>query len=149
MDLKWWTVRAWQHSSKNSGRKRKRRLSDAGYLHICGRRVGAPSRWCVLVYFGVRCWWARCVFTPTSPRHRLLTVSASQYSSRRFGALNEDETRDMHDYITNITLSKGSGEYCICQSLSSVLRIISNGFQRIYWLLVPMHACLWLTGSRH
>jgi len=22
----------------------------------------------------------------------------------------------MHDYITNITLSKGSGEYCICLS---------------------------------
>ena len=37
-----------------------------------------------------------------------------QYSSRRFGALNVDETRDMHDYIMNITLAKGSGEYCIC-----------------------------------
>jgi cardiolipin-specific phospholipase len=41
----------------------------------------------------------------------------TQYSSRRFGALDEDETRDMHDYITNITLAKGSGEYCICQSI--------------------------------
>jgi len=80
---------------------------------------------------------------PTSPRYRLLTVSAQQYSSRRFGALDEDETRDMHDYITNITLSKGSGEYCICKSHFSVLRIASNVFQRIYWLLVPMHACLW------
>lgn len=23
----------------------------------------------------------------------------------------------MHDYITNITLAKGSGEYCICENL--------------------------------
>lgn len=43
-----------------------------------------------------------------------------KYSSRRFGALSEDETRDMHDYITNITLSKGSGEYCICSFHFSV-----------------------------
>lgn len=41
-----------------------------------------------------------------------------KYSSRRFGALSEDETRDMHDYITNITLSKGSGEYCISHILA-------------------------------
>ena len=44
----------------------------------------------------------------------VLMASAIQYSSRRFGALSEDETRDMHDYIMNITLAKGSGEYCIC-----------------------------------
>ncbi|KAH9062125.1 alpha/beta-hydrolase [Lactarius vividus] len=41
-----------------------------------------------------------------------------KYSSRRFGALNEDETRDMHDYIMNITLAKGSGEYCISHILA-------------------------------
>jgi len=41
-----------------------------------------------------------------------------KYSSRRFSALSEDETRDMHDYITNITLAKGSGEYCISHILS-------------------------------
>ncbi|ETW84280.1 hypothetical protein HETIRDRAFT_102868 [Heterobasidion irregulare TC 32-1] len=34
-----------------------------------------------------------------------------KYSSRRFSSLSEEETRDMHDYITNITLAKGSGEY--------------------------------------
>lgn len=39
-----------------------------------------------------------------------------QYSSRRFTGLTEDEIRDMHDYILNITLAKGSGEYCICKA---------------------------------
>lgn len=38
-----------------------------------------------------------------------------KYSSRRFTGLSEEETRDMHDYILNITLAKGSGEYCICE----------------------------------
>ncbi|KAG6844107.1 hypothetical protein H0H87_009713 [Tephrocybe sp. NHM501043] len=38
-----------------------------------------------------------------------------QYSSRRFTGLTEEDTRDMHDYIMNITLAKGSGEYCICK----------------------------------
>jgi cardiolipin-specific phospholipase len=37
-----------------------------------------------------------------------------QYSSRRFTGLTEEETREMHDYILNITLAKGSGEYSIC-----------------------------------
>jgi len=41
-----------------------------------------------------------------------------KYSSRRFGALSEDETRDMHAYIMNITLAKGSGEYCISHILA-------------------------------
>ena len=39
----------------------------------------------------------------------------AQYSSRRFSGLSEEETRDIHDYILNITLAKGSGEYCICK----------------------------------
>jgi cardiolipin-specific phospholipase len=42
-----------------------------------------------------------------------------QYSSRRFSGLTEEETRDMHDYILNITLAKGSGEYCICMCFDS------------------------------
>lgn len=37
-----------------------------------------------------------------------------QYSSRRFANLGEEDTRDMHQYILNITLAKGSGEYCLC-----------------------------------
>jgi len=40
-----------------------------------------------------------------------------KYSSRRFGGLTPDETRDLHDYIMNITLAKGSGEYCISHIL--------------------------------
>ncbi|KAH9482592.1 putative cardiolipin-specific deacylase, mitochondrial [Psilocybe cubensis] len=40
-----------------------------------------------------------------------------KYSSRRFSGLTEEETRDMHDYIMNITLAKGSGEYCISHIL--------------------------------
>ncbi|KAG6832913.1 hypothetical protein H0H92_004797 [Tricholoma furcatifolium] len=42
-----------------------------------------------------------------------------KYSSRRFMGLSEEDTRDMHDYIMNITLAKGSGEYCICKPLST------------------------------
>jgi len=36
-----------------------------------------------------------------------------KYSSRRFSTLTPEERRDMHEYIMNITLAKGSGEYCI------------------------------------
>jgi cardiolipin-specific phospholipase len=43
-----------------------------------------------------------------------MTWLRNQYSARRFSGLSEEETRDMHDYIMNITLAKGSGEYCIC-----------------------------------
>jgi hypothetical protein len=28
--------------------------------------------------------------------------------------MSEEDTRDMHNYIQQITLAKGSGEYCIC-----------------------------------
>lgn len=44
-------------------------------------------------------------------------VTIDQYSSRRFTGLSPEETRDMHDYIMNITLAKGSGEYCISHIL--------------------------------
>lgn len=39
----------------------------------------------------------------------------SRYSTRRFSGFTEDETRDMHNYLQQITLAKGSGEYCICE----------------------------------
>ena len=39
-----------------------------------------------------------------------------KYSSRRFIGLDTEDTRAMHEYILNITLAKGSGEYCICES---------------------------------
>lgn len=38
--------------------------------------------------------------------------------------MTEEETRDMHDYILNITLAKGSGEYSICEL--SRRRIVSR-----------------------
>ncbi|KZP24586.1 alpha beta-hydrolase [Athelia psychrophila] len=41
-----------------------------------------------------------------------------KYSARRFSSLSAEETRDMHDYIVNITLAKGSGEYCISHILA-------------------------------
>ncbi|KAF8897326.1 alpha beta-hydrolase [Infundibulicybe gibba] len=41
-----------------------------------------------------------------------------KYSSRRFTGLTEEDTRDMHDYIMNITLAKGSSEYCISHILA-------------------------------
>ncbi|KAF9046062.1 alpha/beta-hydrolase [Hymenopellis radicata] len=41
-----------------------------------------------------------------------------KYSSRRFTGLTAQETREMHDYILNITLAKGSGEYCISHILA-------------------------------
>jgi len=41
-----------------------------------------------------------------------------KYSSRRFPSLDPSETRDMHEYLLNITLSKGSGEYCISHILA-------------------------------
>lgn len=43
-------------------------------------------------------------------------ILVGKYSSRRFSGLAEEEVREMHDYILNITLAKGSGEYCICAS---------------------------------
>jgi cardiolipin-specific phospholipase len=41
-------------------------------------------------------------------------ILVGKYSSRRFSGLTDEEVREMHDYILNITLAKGSGEYCIC-----------------------------------
>ncbi|KAF9057304.1 Alpha/Beta hydrolase protein [Panaeolus papilionaceus] len=41
-----------------------------------------------------------------------------KYSTRRFQDLTPAETRDVHDYIMNITLAKGSGEYCISHILA-------------------------------
>ena len=38
-----------------------------------------------------------------------------KYSSRRFIGLGMEDTNAMHEYILNITLAKGSGEYCICE----------------------------------
>ncbi|KAI0068979.1 alpha/beta-hydrolase [Artomyces pyxidatus] len=61
-----------------------------------------------------------------------------KYSSRRFGALSEDETRDMHDYITNITLAKGSGEYCISHILAPGAHARMPLVDRIAALKIPV-----------
>jgi cardiolipin-specific phospholipase len=49
-------------------------------------------------------------------------ILVGKYSARRFPGFTEEETREMHDYILNITLAKGSGEYCICSLLLPFLK---------------------------
>ena len=44
---------------------------------------------------------------------------AAGYTNRRFSALSEEDKRDMHQYIYNTSILKGSGEYCICESAHS------------------------------
>lgn len=41
-----------------------------------------------------------------------------KYSSRRFGSLSPDDTRDLHGYIWTISRAKGSSEYCISHLLA-------------------------------
>ncbi|KIK59179.1 hypothetical protein GYMLUDRAFT_170030 [Collybiopsis luxurians FD-317 M1] len=41
-----------------------------------------------------------------------------QYSSRHLTGLSDEEIRNMHDYILNITVAKGSGEYSISHILA-------------------------------
>ncbi len=40
------------------------------------------------------------------------------YSTRRFPSLDEEQTRDLHEYILNISLAKGSGEYAYSHLLA-------------------------------
>lgn len=57
-----------------------------------------------------------------------------KYSSRRFIGLSMDDTKAMHEYILNITLAKGSGEYCICK--------YSMNSKRASSLIIPLqHIC--------
>ena len=41
-------------------------------------------------------------------------ILVGKYSARRFPGFTDEEVKEVHDYILNITLAKGSGEYCIC-----------------------------------
>lgn len=79
-----------------------------------------------------------------------------KYSSRRFIGLSADDTKAMHEYILNITMAKGSGEYCICtfepshsilsSSTSSSLHLVVSHvafLQHIYWRREPMRGCRW------
>ena len=42
---------------------------------------------------------------------------AARYTQRRFGAQSEEDRRDIHAYIYNTSILKGSGEFCICESV--------------------------------
>jgi len=61
-----------------------------------------------------------------------------KYSSRRFSSLSEEETREMHDYITNITLAKGSGEYCVSHILAPGAHARMPLVDRIAALKIPV-----------
>ncbi|TFK27044.1 abhydrolase domain-containing protein 4 [Coprinopsis marcescibilis] len=61
-----------------------------------------------------------------------------KYSSRRFQGLTDEETRDLHDYILNITLAKGSGEYCISHLLAPGAYARSPMVDRIHQVKVPV-----------
>ncbi|KAF9468986.1 Alpha/Beta hydrolase protein [Collybia nuda] len=61
-----------------------------------------------------------------------------KYSSRRFMGLTEEDTRDMHDYIMNITLAKGSGEYCISHILAPGTHARMPLVDRIAALKIPI-----------
>ncbi|KAG9317275.1 Alpha/Beta hydrolase protein [Chiua virens] len=61
-----------------------------------------------------------------------------KYSSRRFSGLTEDETRDLHDYILNITLAKGSGEYCISHILAPYAHARMPLVDRVAALKIPI-----------
>ncbi len=68
-----------------------------------------------------------------------------KYSTRRFIGLGVDDTKAMHEYILNITLAKGSGEYCICERLlifTILPLLLTPSFQHIYSRLVRMHVAL-------
>jgi len=78
-----------------------------------------------------------------------LVHGSIQYSSRRFTGLTQDETRDIHDYILNITLAKGSGEYCICKSHLVLCVLRSHRLQLTFSHHMHTHACPWLTGYLH
>ncbi|PFH52663.1 hypothetical protein AMATHDRAFT_2057 [Amanita thiersii Skay4041] len=61
-----------------------------------------------------------------------------KYSSRRFHSLTGEETRDMHEYIMNITLAKGSGEYCISHILAPGAHARMPLVNRISALKIPI-----------
>lgn len=44
---------------------------------------------------------------------------AARYTQRRFAAQSEEDRQDIHSYIYNTSILKGSGEFCICESHTS------------------------------
>ncbi|KAJ1021841.1 hypothetical protein NDA16_003604 [Ustilago loliicola] len=63
---------------------------------------------------------------------------AGRYTSRRFGALPEDELRSLHAYCQSIFLSKGSGEYCLAHILQPGAYARRPMVDRIDGLKMPM-----------
>jgi len=61
-----------------------------------------------------------------------------KYTSRRFDALDEEETRDIHDYIMNITLAKGSGDYCISHMFAPGVHARMPLMDRVAALKIPI-----------
>lgn len=61
-----------------------------------------------------------------------------KYSSRRFLGLAEEDIRDIHEYIMNITLAKGSGEYCISHILAPGAHARMPLVDRISALKIPV-----------
>ncbi|OSX60332.1 hypothetical protein POSPLADRAFT_1058506 [Postia placenta MAD-698-R-SB12] len=61
-----------------------------------------------------------------------------KYSSRRFIGLDQDDTRAMHDYIVNLVLAKGSGEYCVSHLLAPGAHARRPLVDRVANLKVPV-----------
>lgn len=71
------------------------------------------------VLWSITCRQGTYLHTIWATSDSILTSFGTQYASRRFGHLSEEEIRDMHDYIWHISSAKGSGEY----ALSEVARV--------------------------
>lgn len=65
-------------------------------------------------------------------------ILVGKYSARRFHGFSDDEVREMHDYILNITLAKGSGEYCISHILAPGAHARMPLVDRIAALEIPV-----------
>ncbi|PCH41364.1 alpha/beta-hydrolase [Wolfiporia cocos MD-104 SS10] len=61
-----------------------------------------------------------------------------KYSSRRFIGLSEEDTRAMNDYIVNLVLAKGSGEYCVSHLLAPGAHARRPLVDRIAALKIPI-----------
>jgi len=65
-------------------------------------------------------------------------ILVGKYASRRFSGFTEEEVREMHDYILNITLAKGSGEYCISHILAPGAHARMPLVDRVAALKIPV-----------
>ncbi|KAI0742130.1 alpha/beta-hydrolase [Irpex lacteus] len=65
-------------------------------------------------------------------------MMVGKYSSRRFIGLGMEDTNAMHEYILNITLAKGSGEYCISHLLAPGAHARRPMVDRIHDVKVPV-----------